>query len=150
MRPVQQARGDVDAPLHPAGERLDAVLGPVRQADLLQHLVHTPAKIGAAQVIEAAPEGQVLPGGEVVIEGDLLRHDADAGANGQAVSCDGVAVDLSRAGAGCDQAAQHGDGSRLARAVGAQQAEDLAAQDGERDVVNGDQVAIPLTQMIGN
>ena len=38
-RLVQQAHADVDAPLHAAGVGLDALVGLVRQADLLQHLV---------------------------------------------------------------------------------------------------------------
>ena len=45
-----------------------------------------------------------------------------------------------------EQAAQHADRRGLARAVGAEDAEDLAGADREADVVHGDDVAKALDQ----
>ena len=50
---------------------------------------------------------------------------------------------------GAQQAAHHLERGRLAGAVGAEQAEDLAAADAEADVVGGGEVAEPLGQPVG-
>src|SRR3546814_8494360 len=55
-----------------------------------------------------------------------------------------LAHDAHRARADVGQAQQHPDGGGLARPVGAEQAEDFAAPDLERDVVDGAQTAVPL------
>ena len=79
LRFVQQGHADVDAPLHPARILLDAVLGPVGQADDLQHFVHAGFERRAAQPVHLAPEGQVLARRQVFVQGDLLRDDAQHG-----------------------------------------------------------------------
>ncbi len=56
---------------------LDPVLLPVDQADQLEHLVDPLVQRRAAQAVHAAPEQQVLPAAQVVVEGDVLRDDAD-------------------------------------------------------------------------
>ena len=75
--PVQQPHADVDAALHAAGIGLDALVGSAGQPDVLQHLLDAAGERLAAQVVHLSPEQQVFPPGQVVVEGQFLRHDAD-------------------------------------------------------------------------
>jgi len=147
---VEQPGGDIDAPLHAAGVGLDLVLGPVAEADGLQHFVDAPRQLLAAHVVEAAPELQILPGSERVVEGDFLRHDADGPAHAQRVGEDGVAGNLGRAAGRLDEATEHVDGRRLARTVGAEQAEDFAGQYVEGDALDGFVVVERLAEIVGD
>ena len=47
-----------------------------------------------------------------------------------------------------EQAVEHFDRRRLAGAVGAEEAEDLARRDGERDAVDGDEVVEALGELV--
>ena len=60
-----------------------------------------------------------------------------------------VARHRAMAGSGGEQAAQHLEGGGLARAVGAEQAVDLAARDGEIHVARGGEIAEALGQGVG-
>ena len=86
LRPVQQADGDVGPALHAAGVGLDPVVGPVGQAHHLEDLVEAVGEDLALQPLEAAEEPQVVAGGEVLVEGEVLGHEADRG-----LGLDGVA-----------------------------------------------------------
>jgi len=149
LRPVEQPGGDVDAPLHAAGEGLDVILGPVAQPDLGQQFVDAPLQLPAAHAIEAAPKAEVVAGAQRAIEGDLLGHDADVPANAEGVAGDGVAGDFSRAAGRLDEAAEHVDRGGLARAIGAEQTEDFAAQDAEGDALHGLEFAECLAKVFG-
>ena len=51
--------------------------GFVGQADLFQHLVDARLERLARQAVHLAPEREVFPGGQVIVEGQVLRHHAD-------------------------------------------------------------------------
>ena len=133
---VQQGHADVDAPLHAAGIFLDIFLGPIGQADDLQHLVDALAQGRAAQAVHLAPEGQVFTRRHIFIQGDLLRDHAQAGFDTQRVGPDGMTHDQGVAFIRAQQAGEHRDGGGLAGAVGAKQAEDLAFFHAEIDALN--------------
>ena len=136
-RLVQQGHADVDAPLHAAGVLVHAVLLAVDQADELQHLVDALLELRAGKPVHAAPEQQVLAGGHVRVQGDVLRHDADDRLDRLGVRHDRVPVHEGVAPGWAQQAGEHGDGGGLAGAVGAEQAEDLALVDVEAHLVDG-------------
>jgi hypothetical protein len=88
------------------------------------------------QAVDAAEEAQVLPDREVVVEAEALAHVADLPLHALGVAGDVRAEHEPGAGAGLEQAAQHPDRRGLARAVCAEEAEDLALTDRERDAVD--------------
>ena len=89
------------------------------------------------QVIEARVQDQVLADGQLAVERERLRHVAEVLAHLHAARLDRAAEQRRRPLRGRQQPGQHLHGRRLAAAVGAEEAEDLAALDRQRDVVDG-------------
>ena len=81
---------------------------------------------------------QDLAGGEGEIEVGTLRHHADEALGGDLFLPDVVGADPGLAGGGADARGEDAHRGGLAGAVGAQQAEDFASADFERDAVQGD------------
>jgi hypothetical protein len=82
-----------------------------------------------------------LAHGEERIEDELLRDDADLPSRRRVVAVDVVAEDGDAARGRPRQAGEDADQRRLAGAVRAEQAEELALLDVEADVVEGAHVA---------
>ena len=89
-------------------------------------------------------EDQGLLDGEERVEVDLLRHQAHRAPGDPVVAHGVVAEYLDLAGGRAGDAGDQADERRLARSVGAQKTEDLAATDVERDVVEGGEIAVSL------
>jgi hypothetical protein len=104
----------------------------------------------ALHPIDAAEEVQVLHDREIAIERELLRHVADMLAHTLGKSRDVVACDGRLAVARPQKAAQDSDGRRLARAVGAEEADDLSRLRFEADRVHRNEIAEPLGQAISD
>ena len=111
-------------PLHHAlRERLDLAVGGTREADLLQ-------EAAGARVVRAGHAREEVEGlarGEVVREAVVLGEEADRPPRQRLA--DGDAEDLPLALGRVDDPEQQLDERRLARAVGAEEAEDLAGLD---------------------
>ena len=115
-----------------------ALLG---QLDERDHLVDRPAAL-----VVAPRHLDELANGEVLLHPTLLEHDPDRLAQPALARC-GVAAEHPHVAAGAKAVALedlHGCG--LARAVGSQQAEDLAASDLEADAADGLHLAVGLAQ----
>jgi hypothetical protein len=89
--------------------------------------VHRAAQM-LGHAIEPGLDVEHLDRGEERVEHDFLRHDADGRLGVAAVGVDVVAPDLDRARGLEHEARQRVDQGRLARAIGAEQAEDLPAR----------------------
>ena len=125
---------------------VDLLVGRVGQPDALEQRVD--AVLGHVRVhaVEPARVAQVLAAGHAAVEADGVGQVAD------------VALDLERACARIDaqharraagrlgQAEQHQDRRRLARAVGPEQAEDLALVDRQVELVDRRELAVLLGQ----
>jgi hypothetical protein len=83
--------------------------------------------------VQAALELEQLATGLERVEPDLLEGDADAPPDRGAVADDVDARDAGAAAGGREQGAQHAHGRGLAGPVRPEEAEDLAARDGEVD-----------------
>jgi hypothetical protein len=103
------------------------------------------ALVGGA-VASGGVDEQVLAPGEVAVEAGLLDDRADAGERGGAVV---VAEQLDRPARRMREPEQQPDQRRLARAVGAEEAERLAARNREVDLLEGDAVAEALPEAGG-
>ena len=90
---------------------------------------------------------QHLGDGELAVDGALLEHDPDALAQ-RALAGGGIESEDADVAAGARPVALEDlGGGRLARAVGSQQAEDLAGRDAERDPPHGLEVAVGAAQV---
>src|SRR3546814_19941522 len=83
FRSVQQPDPDVEPALHSARELARPVVGPLPQADHVEHLVDAAIELLGGELVQPPEEAQVLPGRELWVDGDLLRHEPDRGPGGR-------------------------------------------------------------------
>ena len=104
------------------------------------------ATAAARRAGQAALDLEVLPHREVRVGAGALDEVADAREHVARARSHAPAQDLDLAGAGPDEAEEHADGGRLAGAVPAEEAVDLAAPHAEVERVDGEQVAVALAE----
>ena len=139
FRLVQQASGHCQALLVAAGEQ--AADRHRFQPEFLDSAVNALAQHLSAQPVGATEELQVLAHGQVAVQREFLRHVADAPTRLRARRAQVESSDLQMAAGGWQQPAQHAECRGLARAIGAEQTEYLAAAHLERCAGNGGEVA---------
>ena len=125
------------------GVAADAILGPVGEIDGVERLVDLRARVAA---VERRDELEVLAAGEVGVEARRLDEARDAIQCAHAVDHRIPAEQPCAARARTDQPEQHAQRCRLAGAVGAEVAVDVARLDGQVDVVDGRDVAVGLDE----
>jgi hypothetical protein len=145
---VQEAPRDLEPPAHAAGERLDPSGAALPQTHHLQHLADAVRDPRLGHPVQLGVEAQVLLGGQVGVERRVLEHETDVAPHVGALADDVVAGDERRAGGRHGERAQHLDRGRLAGAVRAEEAEDLARLDRERDRIHGGQFAVALHELV--
>ena len=123
----------------------DLGVGALAQADDVEDLVD--ARL-VDLAVETAHQAQVLACAHVAVEGRHFDEAADV-AQGLFLLARHLVVEHLREAAGrVDEAADHADGGRLAGAVGAEEAEDVAAPDREAEVIYGKSVAKALGELM--
>ncbi len=75
---MDEAPGDLEAPLHAARVLLDERRGLLFKIDQAEDLVDSPPALGLAHAVHHGVELEVLPAGELDVQGGLLEDDADA------------------------------------------------------------------------
>ena len=125
LRFVGDAAGDVEAAQQSARELAGAKAAELLESHELDCLVHERAA-PCAVVHERAEVIDVLADGELVDDGDLLRHDADAALEVVARRVHGFAEQLNGAAVIREKGEHAVDAGGFARAIGTQQAKDLA------------------------
>src|SRR5690606_19318366 len=133
---VQQADADVETALHPAGELLGGAVGTAVEADELQHVRDAAGEVVPAQPLETTEEAEILARGELGVDREVLRDEADAAPDGHVLGSDRLARDGDRSGVGADEPGDHGDRRGLAGAVGTEQTVGLTRSNVERDAVD--------------
>ena len=149
--PVEDGPGHHEPLGHPAGQRVDRGLGPLGQLELLQQLVGGLPGGPRADAEQPPVEVQVLPDGELPVERVLLRDDPAELLGQGRVGGDVDAAQERPPGGGHHAGGQHPGRRGLARAVGAEQPEDLARPDIEVEVVDRGEVGprVDLGQVLG-
>ena len=142
LRVAEHGGGEAEALAHAHRVAAGALAGGRRDADQLEHLVDAlgadPGGVGE--------DAQVVAAGAARVEVGRLQRGADDRHRLRDVVV-AVAADGRGAAGRADQAEQHAQRGRLARAVGAEEAGDAAGLDGEGQAVDGGEVAEPLGQV---
>src|SRR5262249_55408177 len=134
-RRAQEGSRDAEALAHAVRVAADAILRPVAQVDELEHLLDAPPRDG---IVVVGEEPEVASPTQVRVEAWALDEARDAVQRPRAVD-ERVTPEESRRALGrADEAEQDPERGRLARAVRAEVAEDVAGPDDEIDVVDGD------------
>ena len=144
---VRNAAGNVEPARQAARELTGAELGKVAQPDKVNRLVHQRAAALAVVDVKAAEIVDVLAHRKLIEYRHLLRHHADAALEVVAGGRHGLAEQLDDAFVVGEQLQNAVDGRGLARAVGAQQAKDLAGGDAQAKVVERDKVVVALDEV---
>jgi hypothetical protein len=95
------------------------------------------ASRSARQSVQLAEVRDVLARGEMVVDAGAVRQHADRAAGRERIAGDADAVDERVARVGAQDRVQHAQRRRLARAVGPQQAGDLAVAGAEAHAAHG-------------
>ena len=150
LRVVDERGREVEAPPHPTRVGADAV--PERGADVdeLRELPQPLLDLRLREPVEAALEAQQLDAALGGVERRFLERDADAQPHVDGLAGDVEAGDLGPPGGRQEQRAQHVHERRLARAVGTEEAVDLARLHLEVDAVDGAGLAEEPPQLLGS
>ena len=92
---------------------------------------------------------EILADGQFAVEREGLRHVADVAPGLHVVRAHRLAEQLAQSAGRRQEADQHFHGRRLAAAVGAEEAKNLAARNAEADVIDRDEVAELPGQSLG-
>src|SRR3954468_9488232 len=149
LRRVHQRAGQHQPLRETTREAEDHRVGPLGERELLEQVVGARSSAGAGNAEEAAVVVEVLPDRERPVERVRLRDHADLALHVGGVPPHVEAGD-ERTSSGRDhRGGQHPDRGRLARAVGAEEPEELAAPHLEVEPVGGYEGAVPVVELVG-
>jgi hypothetical protein len=142
VRVADEAEGQVEPAALAAGQLGGAHVALGVELDELDHLVHR-----ARPGVPAAVHLEQLADGQLLLDSARLEDHADALAQGRLAAGGVVAEEAHRARVGAALALHDLDGRRLACAVRAEQAENLALAGIEADAANRIHRAVALSQV---
>ncbi len=148
-RREHEARGDVEAAAHPAGEARDRAVRGIRERERREQVVGASPGPRLRHAAEAGEQHQVLPRRERLVDRVELADEADALAHGRRVATHVDPVDARRALVEVGQRGEALHGRRLARAVRSEQAVHGAAFDGEVESVERHRRPVALAESVG-
>ena len=130
------------------GQLADERLAVVTQLDALDDDVYALLEVVSAYAAYGAEKRQVVLNGHVSVERHSLRQVADVPPRFQGSGHGVVPSNAGRPGGRRQVAGENAHGRSLAGAVGPQKTDDLSLFDMERNVVNGEVVAVVLAEAI--
>jgi hypothetical protein len=129
FRAVQQRAHQAELLLHAAGKFAGLAAAEGLHAGHAQQVRQDPPALGGRDAEQVGIERHVFVDGEIDVEAEALGHVADGVFDGLGILGHVMARDPGLALARIEQTAQHPQRGGLARAIGADQSEDLAAGD---------------------
>ena len=133
----------------PSGRAVGWVSATGGEIEPVQRVAGPRADLAGGNAVQAGVKFQIGADGEFFVQRERLRHVADPHAGFDVARFDGAAEKFGASLGGWEQAGQHLHRRGLAAAVGAEEAEDLAALDPEADVIDGGEIAEPARQTFG-
>ncbi len=142
-RVVDERAGQLEPPLHPAGQAAGASATDLPQVEQLEDLAGPPTTRSEQHPEQRADEVDVLADGQIREQGERLGHVADPLARLPSERAGFLAEDRDGPGGRHQGTGQQADGRRLAGARRTDHTKDGAGRDDERDVVDGELVGEP-------
>lgn len=119
------------------------------QSHLFQGSVNSLPQFRAAETVHGPQKAEILQTGEVRIDREVLRHDAQNSSAFRVTCIEHVAAEPDFPRVGVDQAGNDGHRRRFSGSVGPQQAEDLAVFNFKADIINNEPFVVALPEVIG-
>ena len=145
---MQERRAHHEALLHPVREALDQLVLPPAQLEQVEHLVHAIHDAVAIEPVQARVEPQELAGRELLVDERAVGNEPERGLRELRLGGGIMAVHDDASRGRLQQAGDHPQRRRLARAVRPEEAVNLARLHVERDVVNRRELAVLLDQVV--
>src|SRR5258706_1429408 len=136
LRLAEQCLGQANALPHALAVVVDAAAPDVPELHPIEQLLDLPVERAPAKAQQAAVEAEQLAPLQPLVEGEVLGQVAHTRARAGVAQTGPQEPPIPRRGA--DEPEQHLHGRGLARAVGAQEAEDLTPRDGQGEVPDRD------------
>ena len=133
---------------HPARQPVKTGVALVVDADLFEHLVGAFARLARGNPVVARLVFEHLADGEKAVDVELLWGEPDDVTGRPVVGFDVVAEHAGGAARATDEADQNVDERRFARAVRAEQPEETAFGNGERDAVECGHVVVHFGEIL--
>src|SRR5262249_6678920 len=147
-RPVQHRHGELQPLLDAERQAVWPRVRHVLQIIALQQFLDPASDLICRQVVETRMQIEILPDGELAVEGKRLRHVADIAPRLHVVGAHRLSEQFRRAFGYRQEPRQHLHGGWLSAAVRTEEAKDLAARDAKTHVVDGDEIAKAAGQAI--
>src|SRR6516225_9925262 len=135
--------------LDPQRQTLGTRAGDLHEVETLQQFLDASFNLACRQMIELRVELEILSYRQFIVERESLRHVADIAARLHVVRPHRSAKQLRRSASCRQKTSQHFHCGRLAAAVRAEEAENLAATDAEAHMVYGREIAEPTGKLFG-
>ncbi len=148
LRLVDHRHGERQALAVAQRQRVGIGVAGLREVEARHHLLDARPDRGSGTWNSRACSSRFCSHRQLAVEREALRHVADAPARLEVVRLDLAAEQPGLPLARRQEPGQHLHRRRLAAAVRAEEAEDLAAADAERGVVDGREVAEPHRQVL--
>jgi hypothetical protein len=132
---VHHRSGDRQPLHHAAGKSEDELVGAVAQLEPLEQLRRQRIPLCGTEPEVSAVKGEDFARRQPEVEVWALRHNADRAFHGHALARYAVRANPSFSARGLHARGEHADSSGLSSAVGAEQAEDFAGRDFERQTI---------------
>jgi len=145
---VNQRARDDELLAHAVAVRLDQLVFPARQLEDFEELRDTPLDDVPLLPVQACDEPQELRAGELVVDERPVRDEAEPHLGGERIPVDVVAAEQDAALRRPQNSGDHAQRRRLARAIGTETAVEHAARDMEADVVDRDEAAVKLGEIL--
>ncbi len=127
----------------------DHLVGRFLQLQQIEQGRDAAADFGDAEAVQSPDQLDLLGGGEALVEAERLRDDADAALDLHRLRAHVEARDARRPLGRRQQADQHVDGGRFARAVRPQEAENHPARHAQVQVIHGGEFIEAPRQVLG-
>src|SRR5688572_9568424 len=147
LRRMQQAARDLETPLHSTRKGLHVRVLPFPQLEQLEQQLNAFSADATRHVIQHAVQLHVLVGRQLAVEARVLKHYAERAPRFELIGDRVQPVEPHRPARRPLERGEHLDRRRLARAVRAEEREDLTLCDVERYTVNGFHLAECLDQV---
>ena len=146
---VDERGSEVEPPPHSSREGAHHAVGRVVEVEAFEQLGATRLDLVAVEVGEAPDHGEVLGGGEVLVDRGVLAGEADRGADALGLVGHVDPEHACRPRVGPEQRGEHPHRRGLARAVGTEHPEDVTGLHLERHAVERVHVTEVLDQAVG-
>ena len=141
---MHQGLGDQHTPLHAARQRAHHRAALVGEFEFFQQMIDPRPRLASAAVVTGL-DAQHVGDVEERVEHQLLRHHADVHARGAPVGHGVFAQHRDASAVGTIETGDQIDQRGLARTIGPEQAEELAATDGKIHAIQGLSLPVSFT-----